>query len=462
MKKKRWIGKIVRFAVILAVVLTLAGYGLSNLYLMSPKGRAFLAGKITRISGLDASLQGASWSPWNGVTCYGLRIEQPAALREAIGSPLLLVETVRLDPDWRGFLKRQLIIRSLDVESPILSLPVELLSQLPTPEQVPELASRQHDQVAAVAPEPQPPAASSSDRPVGPDVSPAMPNGKTPHPTDIESVIEIKDPTVWLNLSDARFRILSTFTEEPLYEIGKIGGRIPLGGKAADSEIEFKQVKSMGDILAGHLTIPLRWQGTVLRTKVVDFAFGGIDCKIEATIGLSGGMPFQIGAVIPEQTNRNLEFSENYGAKLGTIAGQGRFQGVLTNPGTWQGQWIAQALAIDGRFRENRNRFEHGHALVVYQGGMLRCADTRLIGESTSILGNATLLKDGRFAAIARIVSTPENLVAISKHTRPDHTAPHLTPLSTPQRAALDLRLFGTPGNFHYIPDAVSEPIPLN
>jgi hypothetical protein len=97
----------------------------------------------------------------------------------------------------------------------------------------------------------------------------------------------------------------------------------------------------------------------------------------------------------------------------------------------------------------------------MFHGGTLRCLDARLVGEETSLLGNAMLLSDGRFAGIARIVAAPESLVAISKFTHPDGTAPQLTSLSTPQRAALDMRIFGSPGNVFFQPNPAAAPIPL-
>jgi len=87
--------------------------------------------------------------------------------------------------------------------------------------------------------------------------------------------------------------------------------------------------------------------------------------------------------------------------------------------------------------------------------------DARLTGEETTVMGNGAMLTDGRTAAIARIVAAPDTLLAISRFTQPSSSEPELTPLSTPQRAALDLRFFGQPGNFLYQPNPAAPPLPL-
>lgn len=76
-------------------------------------------------------------------------------------------------------------------------------------------------------------------------------------------------------------------------------------------------------------------------------------------------------------------------------------------------------------------------------------------------MGNGAILTDGRVAAIARIVAAPETLLAISKFAQPATSELRLTPLSTPQRAALDMQFFGQPGNFFYQPNPATKPFPL-
>lgn len=458
--KKRRRRKTVRIAALLAVILPLAGYGLSNLYLMSPKGRDFLASRISGISGLDSSVEGASWSPWNGISVYGLRIEQPGPLRKAIASPLVSVESARISPEWKELAKRRLIIRAVELRSPRISAPVELLSQLPAPEAPPQIAAHTPEVASAPVPGPAsapgqvPPAVASAAAPETPEIRTASP---APESRTVSPM-----PTIWVTMTNARVRVLSTSTTAPLFEARDINGKFPLGGKAADSEIRLGSVKSMGDTLAEKMTVPLSWDGRVLKTESIPARLAEVECDLRCSASLTAGIPFQIDAVIAEQSEKRIDLPHSFGATLGSVAGQGRFGGFLMAPGSWQGQFVARARDVEGRFQDQEIRFQNGQALVVFGNAMLRCLDARLVGETTSLLANGTLLKDGRFAGIARIVSSPDTLVAISKTTHPDQAAPNLTPLSTPQRSALDLQVFGRPGKFYYLPDPGAEPIPLN
>jgi len=71
----------------------------------------------------------------------------------------------------------------------------------------------------------------------------------------------------------------------------------------------------------------------------------------------------------------------------------------------------------------------------------------RIIGDNLAFLGNATLLADGRLAAAIRMVAPPETATTISQYAFPNsQPPPPLTPLATPQRAALDLEAFGIIG----------------
>jgi len=464
MGKRSRLRRFLKIGFILAVLLPIAGFGLSNLYLMSPKCRAFLAGKITQRTGLEASIEGATWAPWSGITLYGIIVEQPTPLREQITAPLLLVESVRISPIWRALKNRRLSIKSVEIRKPELSIPIELLSQLPSQEQAPQIALNTPNSSAPAPQNQTPPVAVPLDDSKNTQPGEAEPRPQTvgapPEPV-IKPVSEQELPTTWVNFSDARIKVLSTFTRTSLYEASGIQGSLPIGGKSAESMIKIGPIKCLGNLLSENLEIPIHSQGTLLSTDTIETNFSDIDCKFGAGVRLVRGLPFQISASIPEQNDKKLELPPAPVFQIGNIGGQGRFQGLLTSPITWQGRWVIEALSISGEYETTKFQFDHGQALVIYGNGALRCLDARMIGDSTSLLGNATLLTDGRLAAVARVVSLPEQLVAISKFLRPDHSAPHLTPLNTPQRAALDLQLFGTPWNLLYMPDPRSDAIPL-
>lgn len=456
MSKKRW-RKRLGLAVLATAVLGLPlAFGVSNLFLISPKGRSFVAGRIQRAIQLETSVQGCTWSPWNGFTVYGLLIQQPAPLRKAITTPMLAAESIRIHPDWRALLGKKLVIRGVEIDKPHLTAAIELLSQIPSAPVEPTVAAKPPDLAVVEQPPGTIPAAPPSQIPTVPQVDPAI--AAKPAATPPKSPVVITDPTVWVTFTDARLSIVSAMSKEPLYRISRINGGLPISGKSAGSELVLDGIRVWGNSIPGAVKIPVKWQAPVLGLGVIDAGVFGIDCKLEAQIGFTPGFPFLIGGVIPKQEGREIVLSEAMRAKIGSIAGQGRFQGYALAPGSWQGQCLVQTLLVDAEFAGNKASFSHGQGLVMFQQGVLRCLDARLIGDDVSLLGNGMALSDGRFATHLRIVAAPENLAAISRRIQNDSPL-QLTPLSTPQRAALDMRVFGFPGQVLYQANPAAKPV---
>ena len=463
MPKKRWRKWLGLTVLALAVLGPPLAFGISNLLLMSPKGRSFAAERIRRTIQLETSVQGCTWSPWNGFTVYGLLIKQPAPLSKAITAPMLAAESIRIHPDWRALLGRRLVIRGVDIRKPDLAVAIELLSQIPSAPVDPTVAAKPPDLAVVEQPNGVNPAAPgivpAPPQPQIPQVDPAL--AAKPGTTTPQVPVVVTDPTVWVTFTDARLSIVSAMSKKPLYRISHIHGGLPVSGKSAGSELLLDGISVWGKPLPSAVKIPVKWQSPVMTIGVIDAGVLGIDCKLEAKIGLTPGIPFLIGGVLPKQENKEIVLAETLRAKLGSIAGQGRFQGLLLAPGSWQGQWIFETLSIDAEYGGNKAFFHRGQGLVMFQGGVLRCLDTRLIGDDISLLGNGMALSDGRFAANLRIVAAPESLEQIALRTQTDSSPPQLTPLSTPQRAALDMRVFGFPGKVFYQPHHAAKAISI-
>jgi hypothetical protein len=462
MRRRRWGKRLGKAALATGIGLPLLAFGITNLFLLSPMGRTYVASRIQRTIQLETSVQGCTWSPWNGFTLHGLLVKQPAPLRKAISKPLLTAETIRIHPDWRALLKRKISIRGVEILKPDLSVPIELMSQISVqpalPPGMPALAAASQPQ--------RDPALAANDIPGG--TPPAIPQtdaakGAAPksHPSEGKAVPELRMPTVWITFTDARLEIVSAMLEKPLYRISRIDGGLPIGGRSAGSELAMSGISLLGNRIPEKVKVPVKWQAPVLSLGVIDGAISGISIRAEAQIALTPGIPFLIGAVLPEQEDREVAPSEAISARIGSMAGQGRFMGQLLAPGSWQGQAILQASSLDTVCAGQPAHFEHGQAIVIFQNGALRCVDARLAGEETTVMGNGAMLTDGRAAAIARIVAAPDTLLAISKFTQPTTSELQLSPLSTPQRAALDMQFFGQPGNFFYQPNPAAKPLLL-
>ncbi|QTN34065.1 hypothetical protein HZ994_17650 [Akkermansiaceae bacterium] len=431
-------------------------FGISNLYLVSPKGRAFIAAKISRLLPLETSVQGATWSPWNGITVYGLRAEQPPALRKAFGRPLVSVESVRIHPDWMELARKRLSIKGMEIVKPELCIPIELLSQIQQKEDVPVLAAT-NPNPATARPQAQVPAAPEGGVPSPP---PSAGAGQRPHVLTAPPS-KPTEPTTWMDVRGGSLRIVTLMLRTPLFHASGINGGVPLAGKDATSLISIERLTGTGGTAPGKTEIPLKWSAPALTAGTVDGGIFGLDFRIGAQVGLVQGLPFLVECVVPEQNGWEMRTGSGLEAKAGKIAAQGRVQGYLQAPATWQGQWIVEAGGVDAGHGAQRNRFERGQAIFLFQNGALRCPDARLVSEEACIIGNGMLLSDGRLAANARVIASPEALAAISKFTQPGGKAPHLTPLSTPQRSALDLQLYGRPGVIFFKPDPMAEPLRL-
>ena len=451
---------IAKVALPLAFLTPFAALALSNLFLLSPPGCTLVAKKLSGIVGMDCSIGGTTWSPWNGITLHNLQIKQPAPLNQSIKQPLLNVSTVRISPNWRKLAHKQLHIRAIDLNQLSIAVPIELLSQLPSPAGSPPIASTPPAIAANTPSQPQTNLQPSQLNPTQQPTPPAT-NSKPPESKKITLDEKHAPPTVWTKISNSKISIVSTFSDKPIYEITQINGRIPIGGKSATSKIKIGRANSLGHILGENISIHLNSRGSILQTKAIETSFSDISCKMAASIALSGQIPFEFQFAIAEQLNKEIKLSESQSLEIGALNALGGVRGLLKSPSTWQGSLLSKANSIEANLGQHNSTFSDGQILVIFQNATLFCPTARLNGESTSILANGAVLQDGRTAAIVRIVSSPDTLNSLSKFTHPKNTAPNLTELSTPQRSALDLQVFGKPGNFYFLPDPSSKPIPL-
>ncbi|MEP2774746.1 MAG: hypothetical protein ABJQ29_05935 [Luteolibacter sp.] len=463
MNRKSWRKRLVFWLPLAALALPIAGFGLSNLFLISPKGRTFIASRIAARIGMETSVQGTSWSPWNGITVYGLRIEQPMELRDAISRPLLTVQSIHLDPVWKQLVRKRLDLKGIDIVKPDFTLPIELLAMIPSEpaETVPAVDT---PPALAMNPPPQPviPAPGGPmvmPVPAAPQPAPPQPQAETPK--ILPAPPEITTPTQFVGLTDARVRIVTAMSKSTLYEVTSLNGKIPFGGKKTQTTLIAGSISALGSRITEDMKIPLAWSAPALTSSPIDGKLFGIDATSGVQLGLTQGLPLRIVAAIPEQKHKEICVGETTGMKLGAIGGQGIFQGYLSHPLTWQGQALVRSIAIDAAHHGNESHFDSGHALFIFRNGALSCVDARLNGEQTSILGNATLLSDGRGAANLRIVASPEILRAVSSFTDPTGSPPYYTPLHTPQRAALDLQVLGRLGDFRYKPNPKAAAIQI-
>lgn len=425
-------------------LLTVAGLMLSNLLLLTPWARGWIAAKIERQTGLETRVAGASWSPWGGASLHGVELQQPAALRAAITSPLARIGTLQVAPVWRAWLRGRLEVRSISLDTPRLVIPLELLSHLtrsktpqtPAPPPPPAAAATPPPPAAAVTP---PPAAAAG--PPAATPSPPPPVVAAPPPPPLPA--PPPQPTGWLHLKNASFSIVSVRSKTPLFEIPEISGSLPIAGDPAQSVLEIPSVSFAGTAAFANLSPTLEWKPPVLSLKPLELEFHGCKFLIAGKIGSLTGLPLQLEAKLPKQALSPVTLPFDGRLESEAIAMNFGFRGLLLAPPTWQGDFVAESQATSLRVAGHGAKFDRGGVVTVLRGGQLSCVDARLISDGLSLLGNATLLADGRAAAALRLVAPPANLEGMAKKAFPTLESPCLTPLGTPQRSAFDLEAFG-------------------
>lgn len=398
---------------------------LGNLSLSSPWACHWIAAKIERRTGMETRVGGASWSPWNGAAIAAVELLQPVPLRAALKQPLIRIDSLRVTPVWKAWLRGRLEVSSIELVSPRFVLPLELASHLARPQKTtPPPAAAATPPPASVQPgppAPTPPAAAS------PPIHPTPPS----------------QPTGWLHLKNASFSLVHAGSHRTLIEIAQITGSVPIAGDHAQSALKIDSVSAFGNELARNLAAQLDWTYPLLSLKPLETEIAGYKLVLAGKIASFSGLPTQIDAQLPQQALAAFALPLDGQASAEAITASARFRGLLLAPATWQGDLVAESLAPAIRVAARETKFDRGSAVTVLRGGVISCVDARLIGDELSLLGNATLLADGRAAGAARLVAAPESATAIASRIFPHLAAPSLTPLATPQRAAFDLEAFG-------------------
>lgn len=412
-------------------------FGASNLWLASKWGREAVASRISRRCGLETRIGGASWSPWNGITVRDLTLLQPEALRGQVSAPMLEIGSLRVRPVWREWAGRRFTVSEVIVERPRLVLTVEILSHLASrmqPPAAPPLASAEPAEAGPAVP-PQ--------APTVPDAPPAAP-APPPQPAPAAPAEETA-PTAWLRVKSAAVLLQSASSGTVWLETSGVDAAVPLGGAPANGEVAAAVLTVAGRDILTNMRIPLHWRAPVLATEPGNLRVAGLDVRCAAQVAFQPGLPVYIAAELPRQALPATEGPGGVVAQAREVSLQARFLGGLLVPGSWQGDLLGNASGIGLRHPSRTLEFDTARCAAVIRGGMLACPDFRLLGEDLSLLGNGMLLADGRLAAVLRVAAPPDTAAALARHAFPGlANDPKPVPLSTPQRAALDLTLDGT------------------
>ena len=423
-----------RLVTLLLLVSPILALLLGNLFLSTPWACRWTAARIQRhTGGLDVSVSGVTVTPWGGISISGLDVFQPIPLRSAMTEPLLRIDSLRIAPVWQAWLRGKKAVQSIELDAPRIVMPVELLAHL-TQAESPAQPTTAALQVAPATTVP------AADPPVVAPPATVTAQAEPSLPAVLPSI-----PTGWLHLKNASFTLIQAESKQVLLEILNTRGAIPISGNPAESHLTLGSISALGQLLTSPIHAALEWKSPQLSVKPLEVKIGDYPFLIAAQLGSFSGLPVQIEAKLPP--HRLAPLMIPFGGQIAaeSITAATRFRGLLLAPATWQGDLVIESASPSIHLASHDAKFDRGNAVTILRGGILSCVDARLIGDELSLLGNATLLANGRVAGAARIVSAPGTLTSIASQAFPlVKETPILTPLSTPQRSAFDLEASGT------------------
>jgi hypothetical protein len=457
--------QIVSILPLLAVLLFLA----ANLIISGPWLRQRAIAIVERKFKLPAEIGGITWTPWGGVAIHRLAVLQPAPLRSSMPEPLLSIAEIRFTPTWKALLKRRFEVERLTLDTPRLYLPIEIMAELlkdttvaapppliaaaPAPAS-PITAEPTHAATPTeqAAPQPASPTPTEPAAPTAP--TPSEPTPSEPAPSEPATVkpppppppaASALPPTQWVDLKNASCVIVSAKKGVSLATISGVSGSIPVYGQSAESTLTTQSISIGAISTKSELSTKISWAYPIFSIAPFETQFGDYKCLFSAKLAALPRLPLQIEAQFSPQRLEEITLPLDMRLAAESIAAIGRFRGLMLSPSTWDGDFRTELKSAILNVADQVTHFDHGGAITLLRGGILSCVDARLVGDNLSILGNGTLVADGRVAAVARVVSHRETVESIANRIFSQVPGPRaLTELNTPQRVAFDLQAAGT------------------
>jgi hypothetical protein len=412
-----------------------------NLVLATPWAKTRLAKEVELRTGLETRIGRASWTPWGGAFLGDLRLLQPEPLRLIVPEPLLEVEGVTVHPRWQPLLEGDLQLAKVRLDRPRAAISLEMLANLAPKESRPPATAPQVAAKAPVQSSPAPtlgPVAPETTQPERPPGAPASANANPPRSTG--------RGTTWIEIADAELDLFLGATN--IIKLGGLAGKVPLGGDPATGHCSAKSILAVGQTLAGDLDLPLVWKGPELRIGPREIVIAGARMRAEAALGRLPGIPFVADLQVAEQSIDASDVFQTRKPRVSRFTAKAQGSGFLTAPGSWKGAAVAQAEDLALETSGSELLFSEAGFTCMLEGGTLHCPDARLVGESISLLGNATIRTDGEGSAVLRAVMPPEVAAMWRGRLAKLEVAvpPVFTEMESPDRLYIDLRWVSYPG----------------
>lgn len=466
-KRRRSIPRLLLRCLVGLVLLVLLAYGGSNLWLMSPWCRGMVAKKLSQRTGYECKVGSMSWSPWNGCSMGGVSMLQPEDMAAELDEPVVTIRRIRVQPYWLRMLRGGIRPREILIDSPQLTLSLELLAKLtgarledlelldvPPPEVPMELAAVPTGEGPLNLPE--------AGQPAGP-VAQAEVQQQAPSPPqqpvrERTTPPELRRPTAGLptllRIKDASFRLVSLAKQRDLLRIKGISMDLPVYGEDAVGRIGAASLQLAGFPELRDLEQEIVWKRPHLWIEEKEVDLGGVVVSYGAQLAMGrntgGRYPFLVDMVIAPQQVQSVEGLRHVGlqAAAGMLVGKFRLLGLLRSPTSWQGQMLVLGKEVSLRRGQGQHVvFDEMQLPAILHMGKLYWANAEMVGEDLSLLGNGRIaMRGGSILSVTRLVASPEVAVELTKSLqRAEITkGPWWQDLGTPDRLARDLTVSGS------------------
>lgn len=403
--------RVVRWGCLLVLIF----FALSNLWLWSAWGTSTAEAELKKRTGQDWEIGSMSWSPWNGITLYDIRMLQPEALRERLGEPVMVVEKIRVRPYWRLLARGQVYPQSVEIDSPELTVSVEMLAAI---------ASRTvHVKAQTPLPAPSPTKPSVKKPPVTPpvDKQPVPPQKKIPEPTTPspdapEPRLAPPGMAVHLKITNARLCIVSAAKQIDLCDVDGLDYDHILLGEDSRGALTVRSLEIIGLPELTDLRQSIIWKRPYLELEERAIDLGGVKARWIAQLGIGktrmGSLPFLLDFAVDPQTIKSAQWFEYVAmdADADSLIARLRVTGLLHQPDSWRadGMLAARNFTVHEHHGNRDVVFEEIYVPVVFRQGTLRWSGVRLMSEDLAVMGNGSVsLRDGHLS-VTRIVASPE------------------------------------------------------
>lgn len=431
------------------LILPIILFGLSNLWLESSWGTDIAEGELEARTGMDWEVHGMSWSPWGGVNIKEAVMLQPEELREDIDQPLLEVQRITVQPYWRQLLRGEMKLREVSVDSPQITVAVEMLAALTSNVSRPRVAQASQKSVVE-QPKVQP------TTPKHP--RPQSANNKKPKPKK-KPVVSPQDtqperPAAGLPLrvlvKNASVNVLSVVKDLELLGSSGVDLNLPLAGEDTEGMIHISELNIPGVETIRDVEQVVVWKRPYLEMEEQIFELGGVKLRGITQLGVLRGFPFLIDLVIDPQELESLSLLDRVAldVKSDQLAGRARASGSLVNPLSWKSSMLVQSsgFSVLEKHGGRQLHFDELFIPAVFQVGTLNWSSARVIGEDISFLGNGRLSIQDGITSVTRLVAEPELARTLQEAMIGAHLTGHHVwweDLETPDRKYRDIHIMG-------------------